>query len=174
MGFSIDNAKFTELDELLITYLEPLIRNVKEITECPKFKNIERNHMLGSIQQQSEVSRRSSYGICPSQFPTKFYFVYHNVGGSRPRYDHVIVKPEGFLFRDKVYPRIVDMTDGFKRSETQRAKEAKKKQTGTSQSQQPRRHEHQHRSSGGGRSGHQSGSGQSRQSHHSHRSSGRK
>lgn len=127
MGYSVEGQKFNELEELLITYLEPLIRNVKEITDSQKFKSKQRAEMLEIIRQQSEVTRRSSYGICPSDHPTKFYFVYHNLGGSRPHHEHIIVKAEGFLFREKTYHRLVDMTDGFKRGEVKKAAEAKKK-----------------------------------------------
>jgi transcription elongation factor SPT6 len=122
MGWSIDNRKFGELDELLVVYLDPLIRNVREVLECAKFSGRERNAMLGVLKGDTETFRKSSYGICGSEDPLKFYFCYCNVGG-RGKYDHLIVRPEGFMFRERVYGRVSEVIVGFKKGEERRARE---------------------------------------------------
>jgi transcription elongation factor SPT6 len=152
MGYSINSKKFSELDELLQVYVDPLIVNYREIVDSPKFSNRERNAMLLYVAEQASLNRRSSYGISPSDNPLKFYFVYHNVGG-HAHYEHLIVKPEGFLFRDKVYSRVIGVINGFKKGEEAKVKERLKKGGG-----RPREQDRP-RASGGERGGERSGSG---------------
>ena len=128
LGYAIETTKFSELDELLIHFIEPMTRNVRLITELPqKFQKKDLESMLRYVTQQSNLQRKSAYGfILVPDKPGRFYFCFHHFGGSRPKYEYVIVRPDGFNFREKTYVRLEKMIDEFKHVEQKKMKEKSK------------------------------------------------
>lgn len=124
-GYAITTLKFSELDELLVTYLDPLIRNTSELFSCPKYAaNRDKESMAAYLSHTS--TSRTMYGICPSKSPSYYYFMWCHVGG-RVKSDVVKVLPGGFEFRGVVYDTVEGMIGGFKRDEQRRSEEEKRK-----------------------------------------------
>jgi transcription elongation factor SPT6 len=113
---------------MIILYIEPMARNVREITNLkpPKYQDCSLDAMKKTISTYTETQKRSTYGfILARDKPGSFYFVYQHVG-SRPKYEYVTVRPEGFVFRNKIFKRVEELIGGFKKMEQQKAAERKK------------------------------------------------
>ncbi|KAJ3397930.1 Transcription elongation factor spt6 [Lobulomyces angularis] len=141
-GFMVNDQKFSELDELLIHYIEPMSRNVREITENIKFqKNKNLEETKAYIREQTKLIKRTVYGLIPVENrPGKFYFVYQHYGGNPiPKYEPISVRSEGFFFREKLFKRLEDLIVGFKKMEIEKAKNSQKSSTQQSRSGNERR-----------------------------------
>lgn len=110
-------------------YVEAMARYVKDIVslKAPKFQSCTLEEMRRTISASTDTQRKSAYGfiLCPEK-PGSFYFVYQHVGStSRPKSEIVLVRPNGFVFREKTYKRVEDLVNGFKKMEQEKARQHK-------------------------------------------------
>lgn len=137
-SFMVDNQRFSELDELLILFIEPMARNVKEIMgTAPKYQNRDLNSMFQFISEQQKSQQKSSYGfILVPEKPGRFFFVYQHVGAPKPKHEYIVIRPDGFLFRDRTFSRIEDLIGGWKQMESQKMQQQRQMQKASSHQQQ--------------------------------------
>lgn len=123
----IDELEFQELDQIIAEWIEPIIKRIKKLTTHTKFQrksisqmSIFLNNAADYLTEQARTLKRSAYGFIPSDQPGMYYLIYKHVNNSR-KMEHVLVKPEGFLFRQKMFPNVDALLGYFKTDEAQKA-----------------------------------------------------
>jgi transcription elongation factor SPT6 len=131
----IEDQVFTEIDQILAEFVEPMTRKIALLIDHPKYQRKNTSEMcmftyfnlVEYLNEQVKVLKRSAYGfiIC-SEKPGSFFLVYRHPANS-PRQETVTVRPFGFEFRKKRYQDINDLLASFKQHEAARATEQKRR-----------------------------------------------
>ncbi|TPX34146.1 hypothetical protein SmJEL517_g03118 [Synchytrium microbalum] len=117
----IGTSSFTELDEIVSTYLNPLIHMTNEILDSKKFQRITYDEAESFLELECVKNSRSNYVLIPAdRKPGAFYFVYKHPS-NRVHRDAVLVFPTHFEFRNKqIKPPLVRLFDEWKLQEMTR------------------------------------------------------
>jgi transcription elongation factor SPT6 len=131
----IDELEFNEIDQIIAEYIEPITNKIKILVEHRKFQRKNLHEMckchiilVEYVEDQAHTLRTSAYGfIMIPERPGTFYLVYKHPLNSR-KYEYIMIKPAGYLFRKKVFGKIDDLLDNFKRTEAEKAQIARQAQ----------------------------------------------
>ncbi|KAJ2991544.1 Transcription elongation factor spt6 [Globomyces sp. JEL0801] len=122
---TIDNLQFSEIDQIIAEYIEPMIRKASELIDHPKYQRKTLNEMYDYVNEQSSVLKRSAYGFIISQDKQMeagtFLLVFRHPN-NRPRKEIIRVHPSAFEFRSKRFKEINQLLDYFKTSEAEKVK----------------------------------------------------
>jgi hypothetical protein len=78
--------------------------------------------IVAFVEEQANTLKRSAYGfIMIPDKPGSFYLVFKHPTNSR-KHEYVNIKPTGYLFRKKMFPKIEDLLDYFKTSEAEKSR----------------------------------------------------
>ncbi|KAL5034776.1 Transcription elongation factor spt6 [Batrachochytrium dendrobatidis] len=121
----IDKQAFTEIDQIIAEYIEPMTRRIAQVMNHDKFKRKSLDDMFVYVSEQMAVLKRSAYGfIVVPHKPGMFYLVFRHPQ-NRPHHDYVIVQPDGLLFRKVKFQSIDDLLAYFKKTEAERSTSVK-------------------------------------------------
>eukprot|EP00698_Gefionella_okellyi_P002106 TRINITY_DN1197_c0_g1_i1.p1 TRINITY_DN1197_c0_g1~~TRINITY_DN1197_c0_g1_i1.p1 ORF type:complete len:1477 (+),score=316.59 TRINITY_DN1197_c0_g1_i1:41-4471(+) len=110
----VGDRKFDALDEILATYLEPIIQHSKEMLAFRAFRALSDN----DIQELLEVDKQKT----PTRIPYYFgldrshpgYFILWYLPHRTPKKEYISVVPEGFKFRRVVHSSLEKLLKWFK------------------------------------------------------------
>ncbi|RHZ87726.1 hypothetical protein Glove_31g32 [Diversispora epigaea] len=114
----VDGGKYvySDLDELIVEYVEQKARRAEDLIAHAKFKSSEEN-LRRFIDISLEMNpNHSSYGFCfDHEMPGGFFLMFKVNQFSNIENWKGYVKPEGYKFKGELYPSIIDMVNGFKK-----------------------------------------------------------
>ncbi|TPX48031.1 hypothetical protein SeMB42_g02021 [Synchytrium endobioticum] len=123
----IKDKKYTELDEIIATYLNPLIHMTSEILDSKKFQTATFAEAESFLEKECLSMNKSSYCLIHAEGrPGNFYLVYKHVN-TRVKRDGVLVTPSHFEFRGQCLdPPIARLFDAWKKDETKKVQDAQR------------------------------------------------
>lgn len=94
-------------------------------------------NVVSFVNEAAQTLKRSAYGfiIIPDK-PGTFYLVFKHPANSK-KYEYVIVKPSGYLFRKKLFITVDELLDSFKANEAEKAQLARQAQQLRQQQSRP-------------------------------------
>jgi len=115
---TVNNSKFSELDELVVIYVEPMARWAEEMMHHPKYKMGTLDEINDYLATQTQNNpNMAAYAFCIAHNrPGNFYLAYKFNLNDRPRHEYVQLQPNGFYFRRKTYSSVNDIIREFKKN----------------------------------------------------------
>ncbi|EGG14259.1 SH2 domain-containing protein [Cavenderia fasciculata] len=118
-SFYMGETKFDSLDEILARHVEYLINNLNDVKTHRYWKS-------GSKDEIDEFMRKEK-SKNPKHIPYRFgiaierpgYIVLYHVPSNSPRHEYILVKPEGFEMRKKMYASLDELIKHFKNNYAQ-------------------------------------------------------
>ncbi|CAG8493096.1 35361_t:CDS:10 [Racocetra persica] len=115
----VENGKYvySDLDELIVDYVEAKAQKVEALVNHPKFKDSEK-----SLNEFLDISltfnpKQSEYGFClDTKTPGWFLFMFKFKPGTQIDNWTGSIRPDGYKLKDQIYPTVIDLINGFKRN----------------------------------------------------------
>ncbi|CAG8588737.1 5951_t:CDS:10, partial [Dentiscutata heterogama] len=115
----VENGKYvySDLDELIVEYVESKAQKVEALVNHPKYKATE-DILRDFLNMSLTVNpRQSEYGFClDTKTPGWFSFMFKFKPGSQIDTWIGSIRPDGYKLKDQIYPTVVDLINGFKRN----------------------------------------------------------
>ncbi|CAG8497998.1 3884_t:CDS:2, partial [Scutellospora calospora] len=115
----VENGKyiFSDLDELIVEYVETKARNVEHLVSHPKFKPTEDSLREFLNMSLTIKPTQSEYGFClDTNTPGWFSFMFKLKPGTQIDTWTGAIRPDGYKLKDQIYPTVIDLINGFKRN----------------------------------------------------------
>jgi transcription elongation factor SPT6 len=115
---TIGGISFTEIDQIIAEYIEPMTRKITALIEHPKYQRKSLYEMYSYLQEQLMILKRSAYGfiISPDK-PGSFLLVYRHPNSNNPRKELITVTPNKYEFCGKKFDDIEKLLQMFKEDE---------------------------------------------------------
>lgn len=112
----VNDSSFSDLDELVVVYVEAMARWADDMMSHPKYRKgtlDEINDYL-TVQTQNNPNM-AKYAFCIAhKRPGNFYLAYKFNINERPKHEYVQLQPNGFIFRKKTYSSVNEIIKEFK------------------------------------------------------------
>lgn len=118
----INSIKYTEIDQIIAEYIDPMSRRISMIIEHAKYNRRPVHEMFRFLEEQSRAIKRTAYGfiISPND-PGSFLICYKHPNNS-PKKEIIVIRPNGYEFRNKLFSNLDKLLEFFKYDESQKAK----------------------------------------------------
>jgi len=112
----INGTEFSELDELIVVYVEPMQRWAEEMMKHPKYKKGTLDDINDYLAEQTQNKpNMAAYAFCIAhKRPGNFYLAYKFNINDRPKHEYVQLQSNGYLFRKKTYSSVNEIIREFK------------------------------------------------------------
>jgi transcription elongation factor SPT6 len=116
--FEVNGTEFSELDEVVVIYVEPMARWAEEMINHPKFKKGNLDEINTILDERTRNNpKMAAYQFCIAyKKPGYFYLAYKFNYDDRPKHEYVQLQPNGFVFRKKNFSSVDDIIKEFKRN----------------------------------------------------------
>ncbi|ORX55479.1 transcription elongation factor Spt6 [Piromyces finnis] len=112
----VNDTEFTELDELVVVYVEPMARWAEEMMNHPKYKKGTLDDINDYLAVQTKNKpNMAAYAFCIThRKPGYFYLAYKFNSNDRPKHEYIQLQPNGFIFRKTTYSSVDEIIRAFK------------------------------------------------------------
>lgn len=113
----IGTEEFEDLDEIVARHMQPMVSLIREVFAYKYYRDSHggnREILTELLRQEKEISRtKIPYFLSSSsQYPGSFMLAY--MPNQNPRFEYFSVKPDGFKFRQRLFPALDRMIGWFK------------------------------------------------------------
>ncbi|KAG4101878.1 transcription elongation factor Spt6 [Neocallimastix lanati (nom. inval.)] len=114
----VNNTQFSELDELVVVYVEPMARWAEEMMQNLRYKKGTLDEINDYLDEKTRAEpKMAAYAFCIAhKRPGNFYLAYKFNINDRPKHEYVQLQPNGYLFRKKSYSNVDEIIRDFKRN----------------------------------------------------------
>ena len=124
-----ERSEYEDLDELVATWLEPLLSKYAEIVKNPKFNADGQDELAAALREKRMMNTNQSYvawGLCavPGE-PGAFYLVHLHHTTSMT--ELIRVSSRGFLFQNNIFPSLKALVKVWQQSYAERMSARKAK-----------------------------------------------
>lgn len=112
----VNGTQFSELDELVVVYVEPMVRWADDMMNHPKYKKGTLDEINDYLAEKTKINpKMAAYAFCIAhKRPGNFYLAYKFNINDRPKHEYVQLQPNGFVFRKKTYSSVNEIIREFK------------------------------------------------------------
>lgn len=113
---TIGNIEFTDLDEIIETYIGEIVKKINEMTYHDKFRSGTRDEVIQWLDNYSKANpKRASYAFALShKRPGWFLLLFKTSANSEMYTWNVKAVPKGFELNGYEYPDVTSLCNGFK------------------------------------------------------------
>lgn len=112
----VDNARYSDLDELIEMHIRTMARKIDEMVASDKFQNKPRSEVESWLTTYTQANpKRSTYAFCFDHKRPGYFLLLFKTGLNAPiEVWYVKVIPNGFRLFKNEYPDVVSLCNGFK------------------------------------------------------------
>uniref|UniRef100_A0A5K3FBK3 Transcription elongation factor spt6 n=2 Tax=Mesocestoides corti TaxID=53468 RepID=A0A5K3FBK3_MESCO len=113
----IGNEAFEDLDEIVARYMQPMVYLIRDVLTYKYYRNSQggKQEILRELlQKEKEINHTKIPYFLSASAEHPGYFVLAYMPNQTPRFELFSVKPEGFKFRQRMFPSLDRMIGWFK------------------------------------------------------------